>query len=154
MTGPKHTPHELLAATNRTLPIALLRAREHVMDRIRPKLTAHDITEQQWRVLRVLQELTTTDATKLAQSACILGPSLTRILRALEGRDLITVLRDPRDGRRSIITLSQTGADFIAAISPEVQATTAEIERQLGKERIEALLDELERILDDLTPGR
>lgn len=154
MTGPKHRPQELLAETRRTLPIALLRAREHVMDRIRPKLSAHNITEQQWRVLRVLQEVTTTDATKLAQSACILGPSLTRILRALEGRELITVVRDPQDGRRSIIELSRTGTDFIAAISPEIQATNAEIEARLGKKRIEALLDELESLLDDLAPER
>lgn len=150
MTGTTQRQQETLAATRRTLPIALLRARERVMERFRPMLSAHDITEQQWRVLRVLQELETADATQLAQSACILGPSLTRILKALEARHLIDILRDPQDGRRSIIRLSKAGTDFIAAISPESQAIYAEIEAKLGADRIEALLDDLESILGDL----
>lgn len=63
-----------LAETRRTLPIALLRAREAVMERFRPVLNSHDITEQQWRVIRVLQEHGATDASKLAELACILPP--------------------------------------------------------------------------------
>lgn len=152
MTGTEQRQHEALAATRRTLPIALLRARERVMERFRPMLAAHDITEQQWRVLRVLQELGSADATQLAQSACILGPSLTRILKTLEARGLIEILRDPEDRRRSIIELSQEGVGFIAEISPESQAIYAEIEEKLGVARIAALLDELESVLDALSP--
>ena len=61
-----------------TLPIALLRAREVVMDLFRPMLHAHGATEQQWRVLRVIREAGATDATALARNACILAPSLSR----------------------------------------------------------------------------
>ena len=42
--------------TQRSLPMALLRARELLMERFRPMLSAHGVTEQQWRVLRVLHE--------------------------------------------------------------------------------------------------
>ena len=45
--------------TRRSLPIALLRARETVMHRFRPLLASHDLTEQQWRVIRVLGETIT-----------------------------------------------------------------------------------------------
>lgn len=153
MARPSGKRNPALAPTSRTLPIALLRAREAVMERFRPMLSAHDITEQQWRVLRVLEERGARDATELAWSACILGPSLTRILRALEARELIRITRDPQDGRRSIIELSQAGRDFIVAITPESRKVYAEIEARLGAARIEALLDELESMLDALSPG-
>ena len=51
----------------RALPIALLEAREAVMSRFRPMLATHDITEQQWRVLRVLAEAGPLEATELAR---------------------------------------------------------------------------------------
>ena len=41
---------------DRSLPMALLRAREAVMSRFRPLLHAHGVTEQQWRVIRALVE--------------------------------------------------------------------------------------------------
>lgn len=43
-----------LSATRRTLPMALLRLRERVMAEFRPIMSEHGVTEQQWRVLRVL----------------------------------------------------------------------------------------------------
>src|SRR5262245_55114576 len=70
--------------TRRALPIALLRAREAVMARFRPILAAHDVTEQQWRVIRVLGEESPLDASEVAERACVLAPSLTRIIRALD----------------------------------------------------------------------
>ena len=90
-----------LARTQRTLPIALLRAREAVMDRFRPLLQVHDITEQQWRVLRVLHETGPVDATLLAKQAAVLAPSLTRMLRALARRGFIAQSRDQMPTPRS-----------------------------------------------------
>jgi len=39
---------------SRSLPMSLLRAREAVMRQFRPALRRHDLTEQQWRILRAL----------------------------------------------------------------------------------------------------
>ena len=41
---------------DRSLPMALLRAREAVMARFRPLFRLHGVTEQQWRVLRALRD--------------------------------------------------------------------------------------------------
>ena len=49
----------------------------------RPILAKHGFTEQQWRVLRVLGEKGPCDAGKLAREACILAPSLSRIINTL-----------------------------------------------------------------------
>src|SRR6218665_2043626 len=76
--------------TRRSLPMSLLRAREAVMSKFRPMLARHDVTEQQWRVIRVLGEASPLDATEVAERASILAPSLTRIIKALEDRGFIT----------------------------------------------------------------
>ncbi|MDP5347500.1 MAG: MarR family transcriptional regulator, partial [Paracoccaceae bacterium] len=76
--------------TNRSLPIALLRAREKVMGPIRAMLADVGVTEQQWRVLRVLAERGTLDPTEIADRSCLLMPSLTRILQTLTTKGLIT----------------------------------------------------------------
>jgi homoprotocatechuate degradation regulator HpaR len=134
------------AETRRSLPIALLRAREALMDRFRPMLNAHGVTEQQWRILRILQEGTEIDATALAERSCVLAPSLTRMLRTLLTRGFIVTTKDPKDGRRFFISISSEGRDFIARVAPESAAIYADIEAKLGHERIEALLDDLNTV--------
>ena len=142
-----------LAETRRTLPIALLRSREAVMELFRPMLRKYDITEQQWRVIRVLFEVGALDATKLADAACILPPSLTRILRTLEARTLITARKDPNDRRHTIVQLTEEGETLIQTASLDSVAIYGEIESLLGKDRIQSLLNELEFVLDTL-PSR
>jgi homoprotocatechuate degradation regulator HpaR len=149
MTTPEPTcPDDLLIPrdTNRSLPIALLRAREAVMSHFRPLLATHDITEQQWRVVRTLGETGALDATELAARACLLAPSLTRIVRTLEERGFATRERDAVDARRAIIRITAKGLDFIREVTPASRAVYAEMEAKLGRERIEALLDMLQEL--------
>lgn len=138
------------AETRRTLPIALLRAREALMERFRPILNAHDVTEQQWRILRILQEGREINATALAERSCVLAPSLTRMLRALVSRGLIETAKDPKDGRRFLISITKEGQNFIARLAPESAAIYAQIEAKLGHARIEQLLDDLGEVLQVL----
>lgn len=156
MDTPKHeAPGQTgfeLARTQRTLPIALLRAREAVMERMRPMLHAHDITEQQWRVIRVLREEGELDATTLADHACILAPSLTRILKSLESRNLLRTTRDKADGRRVIVELTPEGRSLIASVTPQASEIYAGIEEAMGPGRVEHLLNELEFLLSRLGP--
>ncbi|MGO4852161.1 homoprotocatechuate degradation operon regulator HpaR [Phaeovulum sp. W22_SRMD_FR3] len=151
MDQPEQRDRMELAETRRTLPIALLRAREAVMERFRPMLSAHDVTEQQWRVMRVLQETGGSDASQLAQAACVLPPSLTRMLRSLESRGFIALSKDPDDGRRALIALTAAGQAFLQQVSPESAAIYAEIEGRIGRERIAHLLDEIEALLAALS---
>ena len=131
---------DAFSPTSRTLPIALLRAREAVMEHFRPMLQKHGITEQQWRVLRVIREAGETDASELARNACILAPSLSRILKTLEAADLITLRKDPADGRRALISLTAKSQAFINEVAPESAAIYAELERRAGKKNIAALM--------------
>lgn len=132
--------------TRRSLPIALLRAREAVMARFRPMLARHDVTEQQWRVIRVLGEASPLDATEVAVRACVLAPSLTRIIKALEERGFISRDRDAADGRRVLLAIAPAGLAMIREVTPESRAIYAELEKRYGRARIEHLLD----LLDEL----
>ncbi|SMX43144.1 homoprotocatechuate degradation operon regulator HpaR [Maliponia aquimaris] len=143
-----------LSATQRTLPIALLRAREAVMEHYRPMLRAIDVTEQQWRVLRVIREADEIDATQLARLACVLAPSLTRILKALEARGLIAQTRDPADRRRSRVTLTEAGLGLLHNAAHDSARIAAGIEARLGADRLAALLDTLDLVIADLSADR
>src|SRR3954467_12736522 len=87
---------------SRSLPMSLLRAREAVMRQFRPSLRDHGLTEQQWRILRALASVETIEVTELARVAFLLGPSLSRILRDLETRQLIERRTAEADLRRGV----------------------------------------------------
>ncbi|MGB8814837.1 MAG: homoprotocatechuate degradation operon regulator HpaR [Paracoccaceae bacterium] len=138
--------------TKASLPMALLRAREAVMARFRPLLDAEDINEQQWRVIRVLAEAGKLDATEVAARANILAPSLTRMIKAMAERGLITKTGDDADRRRVMLDITAKGEDLIRAISPHSLRVYAELERDFGPERIADLLSLLND-LAELVPG-
>ncbi|PWK76749.1 homoprotocatechuate degradation operon regulator HpaR [Aminobacter sp. AP02] len=138
----------LLQSTRRSLPMSLLRAREVVMAQFRPILAQHGVSEQQWRVIRVLGEQSPLDATELAERASILAPSLTRIIKALEERKLITRGKVEGDGRRVMLSIAPKGQVLISKVSPESSAIYDEVQRRIGPERYEQLLDLLETLID------
>lgn len=142
--------------TRRSLPIALLRARETVMAGFRPILAKHDVTEQQWRVIRVLGEASPRDATDVADHCCILMPSMTRIIRALTDRGLISRARDASDGRKLVLAITLQGRALLDEVAPHSLEVYRAIEERYGVERVETLLDMLEGLaeLGDRRTGR
>jgi homoprotocatechuate degradation regulator HpaR len=140
------SPSQPLRRTRRSLPIALLRARETVMGPIREMLSQSDINEQKWRVLRVLDERGPTELTQVAKDACLLLPSLTRIIRAMEEEGLATRATDPEDRRKTIASITDVGRALIVAHMAESNAIFARLERDFGHEKLEELLD----LLDEL----
>lgn len=135
-----------LLSTSRSLPIALLRARERVMGPIRGMLADVGVTEQQWRVLRVLHETGPMDPTRIAEQACLLLPSLTRILQKLDDKALIRRKPDKSDKRKQIVQISAGGAALIEANFDTSVALMEKVRDQMGPDRYEALLDLLNEL--------
>lgn len=123
-----------------------MRAREAVMQYFRPHHRRHGVTEQQWRVLRVLYRSGELETTELARQALLLAPSLTRILRDLEAARMINRHWLESDLRRSVISISPAGVALLAKVAPLSEASFAEITRLYG----EARLGELFRLLNEL----
>lgn len=134
-----------LPSTNRSVPIALIRAREKVMGPIRDMLSDSGITEQQWRILRVLDEYGAQDASTLAERACLLLPSQTRIVQTLVEKGFVIRQPDARDRRKQTVAITDAGRRIIDGKLEEAEAIAARIEAVIGKEKLNRLLD----ILDD-----
>ena len=104
MTKPARKAERVgLRRLDRSLPMELLKAREAAMARFRPMLREFGLTEQQWRVIRVLAEYGRIDASELARRSMLLAPSLTRILQFLESQGLVRRLADKGDQRRAFL---------------------------------------------------
>jgi homoprotocatechuate degradation regulator HpaR len=136
---------------SRSLPMSLLRAREAVMRHFRASLRQHELTEQQWRILRALASVDTIEVTELAHVAFLLGPSLSRILRDLEARQLIERRAVKADLRRGVVSISASGLKLIAAVAPSSEAIYAAITRRYGARKLAELQDMLHALERDLS---
>ncbi len=119
----------------------MLRAREAMMLSFRPILAKHGFTEQQWRVLRVLGEKGTLDAGQVAFDACILAPSLSRIIGKLETEKFITRFIDDKDGRRINLSLTSQGQVVLNRIAPDMDIIYKAIQKRYGEEKLSDLLN-------------
>jgi homoprotocatechuate degradation regulator HpaR len=128
---------------SRSLPMSLLRAREAVMRQFRPSLRRHDLTEQQWRILRALAAIDAIEVTELARTAFLLAPSLSRILRDLEARDLIERKTAETDLRRGLVSISEKGLRLMEVVAPSSEAIYAAITRRYGAKKLAELQDML-----------
>ena len=124
---------------SRSLPMSLLRAREAVMRQFRPSLRNHGLTEQQWRILRALTAVEAIEVTELARMAFLLGPSLSRILRDLEARQLVERKTAEADQRRAVVSISAKGIKLIELVAPTSEAIYQEITRRYGVDRLAEL---------------
>jgi homoprotocatechuate degradation regulator HpaR len=132
--------------THRNLPRLLLQARESVMTHTRPSLREHGLSDQQWRVLRVLGEHGVVETGRVAREAYILGPSLTGVLARMERDGLIRRERDSDDQRRTVVQATAKGMKLVQKLSHTVEAHYDWMEKSLGKQK----LVQLYRLLDEV----
>ncbi len=137
-----------------SLPLKLLKAREAVMDQFRPRLHAHGVTEQQWRVLRALNEHKEMDAGALSKRVAILMPSLSRILNDLEKRGLLKKERSSVDKRLLNTRIRPKGRALVKQIAPHSETQYNRIEQALGKDTYRMLMSELDNVIRILNTNK
>lgn len=120
------------------------------MNRFRPMLRAHGVTEQQWRVLRALSDGESPEAGELARRCCLLTPSLTRIIRTLNQQGLLIRQIDTRDLRRVRLSISDKGRRLIADVAPHSEAHYAAITAHFGEDNLQDLYDKLAALVEAL----
>lgn len=146
----KKTRDQTLREFDRSLPMTLLKAREAVMRKFMPSLREHDLSAQQWRVLRALNETKSSDASEIAEQCAILMPSLSRILRNLENRKLIRRKSCPDDQRRRLTSITTKGRSLVDRIAPNSEERYDEIARRFGKRNLADLYDKLGQLIECL----
>ena len=144
--------------THRNLPMLLLRAREGVLAHFRPILKAHGVTEQQWRVVRVLMEQGPLEPRQLVELCCISSPSLTGMLARMDELQLVQRERVGHDQRRVLVSLTPASRRLAARMAPQIEAAYRRIEAYIGADvtaRFYRTLDELIAMMDEpaLTRG-
>jgi len=131
--------------------VALLRTADLVRRAVSQAVETHDITLQQYNVLRILRGAgdkglpTLEIADRMIEHA----PGVTRLLDRLEAKGLVRRERCREDRRQVLCWLTPTGAELVASLDEPVDRADVEAVAQLTPEDQEKLL----RLLDAVRAG-
>lgn len=131
--------------THLNLPQRFLKARDSLMSHFRPILNHFGVTEQQWRILRVLDEHGQLEPREMCELCQILSPSMTGVLSRMEELGLIERERVALDQRRILVRLAAKGDRLIDEIAPLIERQYQLIEEAYGS----AVVEDLSRALQD-----
>jgi homoprotocatechuate degradation regulator HpaR len=135
----------------RNLPRLLLKARESVMTYTRPSLRQQGLSDQQWRVLRVLGEQADVtlglETGRLAKEAFLLGPSLSGVLKRMERDGLLQRKRSYEDARRSVVRVTPAGLNKVQTLSNNIESHYIWMEEQMGAEALQTLYALLDKVI-------
>ncbi|MDW5416637.1 MULTISPECIES: homoprotocatechuate degradation operon regulator HpaR [unclassified Iodobacter] len=132
---------------HRNLALLLLQAREVVMARFRPILNHHNITEQQWRIIRSLSERGMMEPREICENCQILSPSLTGVLARMGELGLVTRTRMDTDQRRVNVRLTAKSERLFNDIAPLIEQEYLTLESEPLGANIEELYAALDRFL-------
>ncbi|GAL17235.1 homoprotocatechuate degradation operon regulator HpaR [Vibrio maritimus] len=133
-----------------SLPLQLIRARDIAMEYFRPVLASNDLTEQQWRVMRVLDTKGEIDFTTLSRESCILSPSLTGIINRLEKLGYVEKKKCEHDGRKSYIHLTAKAESLVERLRPQIEEQYVALKERIGEDRY----SELSNLLNELIASK
>ncbi len=131
---------------DQSIAAIVLGTKESIIAPMRPKLREYNITEPQWRVMRVINDRGATDATGLAEVGLLHAPSVTRILNDLEERKLVVREPDANDRRRTLVALSPEGREIVRVVSRQVVRIMREYSDRFGAQRLEKLVNEMKAL--------
>ncbi|MGE0859828.1 MAG: MarR family transcriptional regulator, partial [Gammaproteobacteria bacterium] len=97
------------------------------------------LTEQQWRVIRVLASAGPLDGRELARRCFLLAPSLTRIMQHCESTGLVARSAHRSDQRKVLFELTARGQVLFDTVAPDSERLYRGIEAQFGVAKLRAL---------------
>ena len=133
-------------AFSHSLPMMLYRALDAVMPRFRRIFNEFGLTEQQWRVLRVLWEHDDIAFRELSDLTLIPAPSLVGVVDRLAMQGLVARRRSDKDRRNVFVQATDKGAELHRRVRPQVATAYAELRASIDADDWRNLIDGLERI--------
>ncbi len=131
---------------SRSLPMMLYRALDTVMPRFRKIVNEFGLTEQQWRVLRVLWEHEQIVFNELSSVTLIPAPSLVGIVDRLTKNGLVERRRSDSDRRKVSVVATSAGMALENKVRPRVNAAYAELRGAMDAEEWQQLIDGLDTL--------
>jgi len=132
-----------------SLPMLLYAAIDAVMPRFRQIFKEFGLTEQQWRVLRVLWDIEEISHSDLARIALIPAPSLVGVVDRLNRMQLVERRQSGLDRRVVLIATTKQGRELREQIMPAVQQSYFELRDSIDDSTWRALIDGLEDLVSD-----
>ena len=123
--------------THRNLPQLFLKARDALMAHFRPVLNHFGVTEQQWRILRALDEHGQLEPRELCDLCQISSPSMSGILARMEETGWLARSKFEGDQRRRQVQLSRAGAGLMNEMGRLIDLQYENLEAAYGKQVFE-----------------
>lgn len=128
------------------LTLLLLSVREKVRRDFLPALRKAGLTNQQWRILRILYERGDSGINQLSNDCVIMRPSVASIIPRLEKANFVVRNKVPGDKRRTSISLTAKGRDKVEEILPMFADLYQRLEDRLGKPELDELFAVLRKV--------
>lgn len=124
------------------------------MRRFRPVLKQHGLTEQQWRILRVLLDEDGLEPRQLCERCLISSPSITGVLMRMEEAGWIQRARMAHDQRRVTVTVTAATKKLGKSIGPLIEREYVALEKLVGVKQLQQVYDALDTLQKNLgDPG-
>ncbi len=120
------------------------------MSRFRPVLNQHGVTEQQWRILRVLLDEDGLEPRQLCERCLISSPSIAGVLTRMEEAGWIQRERMEHDQRRVKVTVTAATKKLGKSMAPMIEREYVELENKVGVKQLQQVYDALDTLLQHL----
>ena len=126
-------------AFSTSLPMQLYKALDAIMPEYRSLFYKYDLTEQQWRILRVLWTENNITVAQLSKITLLPAPSLVGILDRLVKKNLLIRNRSDKDRRQVQISLTTKGQELQQLVAPSVLAIHSRLKARVSNEEWQSL---------------
>lgn len=132
---------------HRNLPQLFLRAREGLMSHFRPILKHYGLTDQQWRILRVLDEHGQLESHEICTQCQMVSASMAGVLARMERMALLERQRQSTDQRRVVVRLAPKGRQLVSEMAPLIDQQYQHLEDALGAQVFTQVFTSLEAFI-------
>lgn len=133
---------------DRSLPMMLHRTLDSVIPKYRTAFNEYGISEQQWRILRVLCEENNSTSSVLAKKTLLPAPSMVGIIDRMMTKGLVQRKRDQKDRRVIYISLTDQGETLMQNLIPEIDNIYKQIISSCDQESWSIMINTLQTIID------
>lgn len=117
------------------------------MAHTRPCLREHGLSDQQWRILRLVGEHGSLEMGRVAREAYISGPSLTGVVARMERDGLILRERDQSDQRRTLVMATSKGLTMLKRLTQVIASHYRGLEESVGSHNLAKLHELLDQLI-------
>lgn len=131
-----------------SLPMMLHRTLDTIIPHYRKVFKEHGISEQQWRILRVLWERGECTSAELAKKTLLPSPSMVGIIDRMTAKNLVIRQRSNEDRRIVRVSLTEKGQALQTELMPRIDAIYRQMMSRCDDDAWQTMIDTLQVIID------